>query len=1810
MAKSESLKERVPGPDGKGDSVADEKTVAASLDAPLSTSMNLKAVPDSVGLEQGLGSLMERDPLLQVVKGEARALAPGLLGAVGAHKVALGLTNVPARGAMATGDVVKHVAPWGQWPPEAASLNGARVGLLLHQVEFDGFEEAVAAPNLVVGAGYETGIRVTTPVNQIHGLGGVYLKALTEMGARPCSSVKKLLSGKEWRPVSVVASDGTVVDIIGLPRHFELRGASPVKYADFLVEMSRVDVHLLSAVRTAVWGLDGQTAWDTSHFSPDEPSLPDHLRQSTAVAFASVLNHLRQFHVVADGSLNDPAVYALDRAAVKEMTRLVGQQAKEGRLEPSAGQFYLSLVRRYDLYVDVFQDADPTELELGYGPSMNHPGSECLFVVQKSDPTKRLDIGQDVTFSNSLKAMPDDTPERNVHRRLGEAVRELTVPVRQSSLLTATPCCDHCNVDLGNLRKAQGMDLVVGAVDGEFHHVVTVEQLVRELEDLADEPAALLRPHPNHHHLVAGPARDYVTGELQSCVWLCGKCHAAETRVANLQRSAAAAQMDTPSLNAWWAIHALAAHHGLLAGPEAVGTSLSAAGGSCDLTPKEADAVISAFPWDSPGWAALVARLPALPSVITPTTVALATVVLVALLVPSPVEWSSAQPGGAPPSVPPPSLPPSPTTTPAGSRPTTPPPPEGGLAASDAAEVTQPAGDAAATGAMAPAAAPGVAPATEPSSSASSASAEVVVAAPAGSPAAAAPAGSPAAAVSPEVAPPEGSPTVGPAAPPAQTPFLPPTPAADEVDPDVLQGFIQTVLHAMRDVQARREAEVRDAVDAARHAAARQEERYNVLDRAMKATAQERDDARGEADRTRHQHGLVGAQLVKMQGELDEAVSLRASAQDRQRQLGREIGEANEDRASAEGQLAGLQEARSKLVARVHSLEEELAHARISARSDAGEASRSADHVKSAFAARDLAVQQATALDQRVQQLELSLLTASSELQSQLEALRAELRRTEHALEQAEMAATRSADRVAELEKEAIDLSDANARYALAVDEREEELRLANEEVARLNGELGALQRQGDLATDRLVRIAGGSPVGGGTPGTVAGAARGRPALRAPPFPPPPAPPPAAEAPAAEAPAAATDDAAAGSSRPAVPPEPGVPPEMAQCMSAILSQMQRMQERMDAADARPAVRRRSPSPPRLPVQPLSAAAIAKASGAAASEAGETESVHPSEAADPTGESDYVQDCVSRLSLPLVQQTSPFARSPRLDLVRRVLGNQKESTGKRLRHSTFHTEKGMRAWAKAQEQAAQDKKHSSDSPHALQALQAFPFPPALFNASADGRAVAWKANRLVFVRAVRRSLLSGCAWDETLQAILQAADKDKGGNKRVSNFATQALDDDVLLAVPTLHADVFLLQCDESFTANSLAHGAGSTKSEWDECKSRKEDDDLVSLAQTVVQAYLSMLNDPVRWNEVNVFQEPVHEQSINAKYAEVVANDEVSKQRGASNAFQFGHLLNVARTGYRKGHASYRDAGCMSCINLAELYLASYEDMSMQKNPPTDMAPRRGRRGEQSDASDDERSHAATRPRAPATGVRAAMPPPPPPPAPRAPTPPPRPPTPPFSPASSEAGGSRLEQPPADYRPGYSPSSGGAPTGRSCSPPTGTTGFPTGRSPDSSTAWTTANWTKAEVDLGALYNLRKFESTYKQLCLACPSDASRSEARSRVVVRDDGRWPHDACSYCRWRPLPPAGSPEASPSHADNWWYGSGDGAHNPYQCQPQKRWCAEGGGEREPDGRSFMDVDGSVRKYFRGCVKWRDPPPSGGGRGGGRGDMRPRGGK
>jgi hypothetical protein len=229
-------------------------------------------------------------------------------------------------------------------------------------------------------------------------------------------------------------------------------------YAEFMKFVFRNDPALRGPVRSAFTGHVDTSDWQPGWAWNRMPSkLESHLRTSTAQVLAELLRTQKGYAVVVDDTQPCAAMYALSTKAVSNMVKMVGQMVETGSIDRPSELLFLSFLRRHDHYVSALGESIPEELKLGYGPSMLYPSSNCLFAYREDNPDVRLDVGQDQSFANALKAPPDQTVASNAKRRLSAAIREATMPVRAQAKLNDEPVCVGCKAPLTELRFAQGL---------------------------------------------------------------------------------------------------------------------------------------------------------------------------------------------------------------------------------------------------------------------------------------------------------------------------------------------------------------------------------------------------------------------------------------------------------------------------------------------------------------------------------------------------------------------------------------------------------------------------------------------------------------------------------------------------------------------------------------------------------------------------------------------------------------------------------------------------------------------------------------------------------------------------------------------------------------------------------------------------------------------------------------------------------------------------------------------------------------------------------------------------------------------------------------------------------------------------------------------------------------------------------------------------------------------------------------------------------------------------------------------------------
>jgi hypothetical protein len=238
-------------------------------------------------------------------------------------------------------------------------------------------------------------------------LGQAYAGALHGRDLKTCISTDAFLFERS-KPLcvsTVWTTEGVAVDVMFLPPNSSVKGMTVMPYAEFMKFVFRTDPALRGPVRSAFTGHVDTSDWQPGWARDRMPSkLESHLPKSTAQVLPELLRTQKGYAVVVDDTQPCAAMYALSTKAVSNMVKMVGQMVETGSIDRPSELLFLSFLRRHDHYVPALGESFPEELKLGYGPSMLYPTSNCLFAYREDNPDVRLDVGQDQSFANALKA--------------------------------------------------------------------------------------------------------------------------------------------------------------------------------------------------------------------------------------------------------------------------------------------------------------------------------------------------------------------------------------------------------------------------------------------------------------------------------------------------------------------------------------------------------------------------------------------------------------------------------------------------------------------------------------------------------------------------------------------------------------------------------------------------------------------------------------------------------------------------------------------------------------------------------------------------------------------------------------------------------------------------------------------------------------------------------------------------------------------------------------------------------------------------------------------------------------------------------------------------------------------------------------------------------------------------------------------------------------------------------------------------------------------------------------------------------------
>lgn len=587
-------------------------------------------------------------------------------------------------------------------------------------------------------------------------------------------------------------------------------------------------------------------------------------------------------------------------------------------------------------------------------------------------------------------------------------------------------------------------------------------------------------------------------------------------------------------------------------------------------------------------------------------------------------------------------------------------------------------------------------------------------------------------------------------------------------------------------------------------------------------------------------------------------------------------------------------------------------------------------------------------------------------------------------------------------------------------------------------------------------------------------------------------------------------------------------------------------------------------------------------------------------------------------LPTADKLTRLSGSLDRDWARSVLDAKTDNTGTRWRSRALATDKVVRGWAASSARRLRGYEHR-ESGRARQNIERFRFPAGLRDCDASVQAECWDALRGQFISTLRQGLLVGLEFEEVLTSLLAASRDAQTGNSRVASYVKSMLGDSKGSALydifPPLCADVLVFKLDDSYKDSKF--GSDSVQSEWDACKQRHADEDPLTLSLRVTNAFLQKRNS----NELdsdNVWNEKSHAFEINTRFAECLLNDEAWPARGALNYEFFNTEWQYVEALIDAGQCN---VSARSCINLARLKVvpkefaatkgqhatlqspsgAARKSLRVPPAPPQSQprqriagsvqtspnpepspktvaalshpapsappaapppftrvlgkAPDAGRtqnavadgRGRGAPNRPSGRSGATPAPRAlsaaPVSGASSLPPPP---------------------PASELAGAHNTEPPPRNQSRRY------------CDPPANGLGKPAGLTAGD---WTTADWQNhSTIDIRKLDSLATTAAVVATAKVR-PTDSSMTSARVGDVRALDvsvtpAVWAPGSCAYCAFRPRAPAHIPVG---HPDNWWYGHGEGDHNPTRCFSAKRYLAEGGD---------LDNEPQFAQHLRACLR------------------------
>ena len=496
-----------------------------------------------------------------------------------------------------------------------------------------------------------------------------------------------------------------------------------------------------------------------------------------------------------------------------------------------------------------------------------------------------------------------------------------------------------------------------------------------------------------------------------------------------------------------------------------------------------------------------------------------------------------------------------------------------------------------------------------------------------------------------------------------------------------------------------------------------------------------------------------------------------------------------------------------------------------------------------------------------------------------------------------------------------------------------------------------------------------------------------------------------------------------------------------------------------------------------------------------------------------------------------------------------------------------------------------REHKDAVKYAREIGERLAIPKDLSSADQAKSAAAWSVFRAQFANEILLCLRHGAEWMlilTTLAARLArpATSNDRTtGHNRLYGFIRTAINDLPLHDIPLLHADALFFKMDRSFEGAVKS----SANTDWDNCLQRSSTLDANAVAQRLLDAFIKMKRDPSLTAE-NVWFNEIDRNILFERFHLCLTNDVDDPARGQYSAGKFNQdwLMVEAQVAAGETDPSELDIRKFALRRIGPLESALQRNRDLKaKKPGAPVIPRPAAAASRNEFDEFVEEDVEVLGSAPAivpgkgggrggrtrfplrTAAAAA-------------------PKPTVAPVgmTTRAAAAAIHRDATGTAP--DPRDATRPTfpsaGRTATMPTGKTGEPT------DAEWTEQKWTDVTIEWGQLAGA--VVEGVKSWAYPCAARARPDDSSMKVLRTDPERpssdsqrvWPDDACSYCHYRPK--ATGAEAAVGHARAWFFGTGDGKHNPYRCKCFKRFLAEGG---EPTNTA------REKQFLRSALQYRE---------------------